>query len=381
MGVLLVEWQWQQQPERLERQRVGRGHGVEQRHDQRTRRRRDHRERRERDERRGRESLRQHGHRGWRNLHQHGRIERWDGGSGSGAGSGAGGASACPTCVVLATLPAGSAPFGIFVDASNVYWTNEGTGEVMQMRTDGSSPVTLASGQDHPHGVQAAGGLVYWTLYSPVGVIQQTPVGGGAITALGPAAAALEIAVGTNLIWWTNNPDDIQSIPIGGLPDGGTTTLLTGNLLSNGITFDAASVYWANEGDGYVNKADHDLDNQASLANGDVPWGVAVDATSIYWTESGSSPGVGKVMKASKVDGSGAVQLAGNLMTPQGIAIDGTAVYWAGTGDGTIRTVPLAGGAVTVLAAGQAMPVKVAVDATSVYWTNNAGDTVVKVAK
>jgi hypothetical protein len=295
--------------------------------------------------------------------------------------TGAGGSAACAACVVVATLPAGSAPYGLFADGTNVYWTNEGTGEVMQAATDGSNLLTLASGQDHPHAVQVSGGVVYWVLYSASGILQTTPVGGGPISDMGPAAAAVELAVGESLVFWTNNPDDIQSVPLTGLPDGGTPNLLTGNPLSNGVALDDTSIYWVNEQDGYVKKADYDLSNETPLANGDVPWGVAVDATHIYWTESGSSPGAGKVMTASKVDGSDSVQLAGSLMDPQGIAVDDTSVYWAGTGDGTINKVPLAGGPITVLAQGQSMPIKVAVDATYVYWTNNAGDTIVKVAK
>src|SRR5262249_12710761 len=62
------------------------------------------------------------------------------GGATTGAG-GAGGAPACAACEIVATLPAGSAPYGLFVDDVNVYWTNAGTGEVMQAKTDGTSPL------------------------------------------------------------------------------------------------------------------------------------------------------------------------------------------------------------------------------------------------
>jgi hypothetical protein len=249
------------------------------------------------------------------------------------------------------------------------------------------------------------GGLVYWSTYSLAGVIRKAPIGGGTITDVASTVGVNELAVGAADIWWTHDPDDIESVPVGGLPDGGTSKLLTGNPLSNGITSDASSVYWVNRGDGYVRKSDFDLSNDTPLANGDVPWGIAVDATSVYWTEAGSTPKKGKVMKASKADGSGGVTIAMTQETPQGIAVDATHVYWANRADdvcladadcasnlcdpsrkrcmgqGTINKAPLAGGAVTVLAHGQLTPIKLAVDATHVYWTNLDGDTVVKIAK
>src|SRR5262249_1590552 len=103
------------------------------------------------------------------------------GASASSSSSGAGGAATCAACVTIAKLPAGSKPYGIFVDDMNVYWTNFGTGEVMQAKLDGSSKVTLTTGEKAPVAVQADGGLVYWVSYSEVGVLRAAPVGGGAV--------------------------------------------------------------------------------------------------------------------------------------------------------------------------------------------------------
>jgi Domain of unknown function (DUF5050) len=298
----------------------------------------------------------------------------------TGAG-GTGGMPLCAGCTTVATLTPGSKPFAIQVDATNVYWTNIGTNEVMQIKTDGTGQKTLATMQNTPFALQLAGGSVYWVSYSATGVMRKVPIGGGAVTDLIDAPASRDLVVGTNYIWWAREPDDIQRVPIGGIVgDAAAPDLLTNNPLSNGIASDGTSVFWVTRQDGYVKKSDPDFGNETPLATGDVPWDIAVDATTVYWTEQGSAPASGKVMKVQK-DGTGTTTLAMGQQDPQGMAIDATAVYWANKTDGTICKVPLAGGTVTVLAKDQMDPENVAVDATSVYWTNTKGDTIVKVAK
>lgn len=300
----------------------------------------------------------------------------------SASAGGSGGMGPCAGCDTVASLPLGSAPYGLAVDAENVYWTNSGTHEVMQAKPDGSSPKALATMQNTPFAVHVANGFVYWISYSVDGVMRKTPIGGGAISDLIAAPASRDFAVGTTHIWWAREPDDIQRIPISGLePDAGEADILTNNPLSNSIVADATSVYWVNRQDGYIKRSDPDFSNETPLASGDIPWHVEVDGTRIYWSEQGSSPGTGKVMSASKIDGSGSTVIAMNQAGPQGLAVDATSVYWANKEDGTIHKAPLGGGASTVLAQGQLAPANVVVDAKYVYWTDPKADLVVRVAK
>jgi hypothetical protein len=295
--------------------------------------------------------------------------------------SGAGGAASCSACVTLLSLEPGSQPLGLFVDEQHLYWTQFGTGQVMQAALDGSGAVTIASGEQSPVAVQAAGGFVYWVSYAATGVARRAPIGGGTVADLAPAAGARELFVGDEHVWWTGEPDDLWRAPIAGLPQGKEPDLLSNNGLPNGLAVDAHSLYWVNRLDGAIKKADHVFGGEMVLATGDVPWDVAVDETSIYWTEQGSDQGTGAVRKASKLDGSSAVLLASEGSGPRGLAIDAKSVYWANKEDGTIKAVPLGGGPVTVIAAGQDQPANVVVDADFVYWTNFRGDTIVKIAK
>ena len=303
------------------------------------------------------------------------------GAGGVGGEGGMGGADPCAACTTIASFDAGSEPTGLFVDDANVFVTLLGTGEVIQMEKDGTGEVTLTSGEDSPIAVFARDGLVYWASYSIEGVLRSAPVGGGAVTDLVVAPAAREIYVTPDFILWTREPDDVQQIPITGSPDGMTALLLSGNLLTQGLTADDEAIYWVNRQDGNVKRGAFDLTGETPLAIGDVPWDVAVDDTSIYWTESGAAPMSGKVVMADKTDGSGAVVLSADEARPVGIAIDESHVYWANEEDGSVKAVPIGGGAVKIVMGGLSKPANVAVDATSVYVTDAGGDAVIKAPK
>jgi hypothetical protein len=299
--------------------------------------------------------------------------------SGGETSSGAGGAGDCAGCETVAALPPSSAPRGLFVDEAFVYWTNTGTGEVMQAKLDGSDPLTLAKDQGVPYAVKARDGFVYWISYSVDGVLRKAPVGGGAVVDVVPAPAAVDLAVGASFIWWTREPDDVQRVPITGLGDAGEPDILSMNPLAGAMTADAAGIYWANRQDGYVKRADLDLANETPIANGDNPSGIAVDEVSVYWTERGS----GKVMKTAKAGGGSPVTIAKAQAGPRGIAVDEASVYWANADDGTIHRASIKGDGAgdAVIARGQREPVNVAASGSFVYWTNKGGDTVMRAPK
>jgi hypothetical protein len=114
-------------------------------------------------------------------------------------------------------------PVGIAVDATSVYWTNGGEvsssdggpnrppGAVMKVGLGGGTPTMLASEQSMPNGIAVDATNVYWTNQGTVlshltdGTVMKVPLGGGALTTLASGQhAPLGIAVDSTSIYWTN---------------------------------------------------------------------------------------------------------------------------------------------------------------------------------
>jgi len=292
-------------------------------------------------------------------------------------------------------------PFAIAVDATNVYWTNSGSGvsdgAVMRCAITGcnNSPTTLASGQSFPQGIAVDATSVYWVVFGSGlsnGTVMSVPVGGGTPVTLasgqsqplGIAALPLPLVPGMTAtsVYWTNTAQNtttgtVMKLALG---SGTTTTLASAQNFPYAIAMDATSVYWTDYGgppsyiDGAVMKMPLGGGAVTTLASGqNIPYRIAVDATSVYWTDESS----GTVMKVPLAGGT-PVTLAAGQNGPEGIAVDNTSVYWTNPGGQTLMKVPLGGGAPTTIATGTGTSA-IAVDATNVYWTTF--DTVMKIAK
>ncbi|HEX8793148.1 MAG TPA: hypothetical protein VF765_19525 [Polyangiaceae bacterium] len=103
------------------------------------------------------------------------------------------------------------------------------------------------------------------------------------------------------------------------------------------------------------------------LSSGFVPPGrLAIDANNAYWTNGDGS------IRSVPLAGGTTATLATGLTQPMGIAVDTQNVY-AASQDGRVVSTPLSGGGtLTVLAQSQPTPYALAIDATNVYWSNVA---------
>jgi hypothetical protein len=278
------------------------------------------------------------------------------------------------------------------------------------------APVTLATGQPGPRSVALDATHVYWTNYEG-GTLAKVPKGGA------PAPTILvtgevnprDVLVDAVRLFWLSRSSDMRSSSIDGTSPGdfaymGGAARLTADpvafyavgdrpsmfrrlktagpatetLLPNGSTYTAIASDGANT---FVGSS------RGVLAGptGTVPTPFApnegaindlvADATTVYWiTASG---------RLAKLDADKMGQTPVLLTDKQNggirLALDAANVYWtaagAGAGDGKVRAIPKAGGAVTELAGGLNEPFGIAVDASGVYWANHGDGTLMKVTR
>ncbi len=276
--------------------------------------------------------------------------------------------SAPPTPVVFASGQ--SDPTYIATDGTNVYWTDLGSGTVMQEPVGGGPITMLASGQASPSGIAVSGGYVYWVDTSG-GTVNKVPVGGGTITMLASGQSLpTDVATDGVNVYWTNNggsSNNVNQEPVGG----GPIINLANNSSAFGIATDGSNVYW----DQYANPSGiysvpiggGPITTIASNQN--YPQGIATDGTNVYWVDYYGSNIVNQV----SVRGGSVISLApSEIESGTGIAVDGSNVYWTqgGCRPCDVKEVPIGGGPVTILASGESNPFQIAVDNSNIYWTS-----------
>lgn len=226
---------------------------------------------------------------------------------------------ACVEGRCLITLASGQRrPYSVAVDATHVYWTNQGDGTVMKCALTGCDdhPTTLATGQNNPYGVAVDATHVYWVTY-----------GGGTV---------MKCA--------TRGCDDRP------------TTLASKQSIPRSIAVDGTHVYWTNGGS------------------------VAVGAVGAFWTNDHGGPD-GTVMKCALAGcGTSPSPLASGLRGPGGCAIDDTSIYWTNWSGHSVMKCALSGcnGAPVMLSSKLRLPLggDVAVDTSSIYFAS--GDKIMR---
>lgn len=254
-----------------------------------------------------------------------------------------------------------------------VYWTN-GNRAVASSSVTGGGATTLVT-TDEPIGIAIDDQNLYWSTFGSnvnhLGTVAKMSLAGGATTVLASGLATVgPIAVDANNVYWTDMVGGVSSVPIAG---GAVSVLVPPQ---------------------YAIPPNTILD--------DSPPDIAVDGSAVYWTSTPldhSAPTVNRLLLGGgPIDTITNVTVLATLTSqPAGLTIDASRVYWVEDGPadpsqglgspityscGTLRSVPIAGGAANVLETGLSLPYGPIVDDTHAYVTSGAfGGELLQVAK
>src|SRR5581483_1144114 len=169
-----------------------------------------------------------------------------------------GGACVASVCQGVAVDTMQVSPWGVAVDANNVYWTDINTGStdgtVMQQAKSGGAATALAQMQWAPHDLLVNATGLYWENYSAGEIWKIAPLGATAVNVTTEPAQMVSFTVdGTNAYFVEKGSSVVRKAPLaGGAASSTPLTTPTAGRSPGSLIADGRFVYWVNTVDGSI---------------------------------------------------------------------------------------------------------------------------------
>jgi hypothetical protein len=240
-------------------------------------------------------------------------------------------------------------PYGMVIDATNVYFAEQPTSDVKQVAKGGGTVTAFASvpTNSYPWGLAILGNHLFVEENGTISTVELTVPGGTGPTTILAAGNPFAVYAAGSYVFWTNSTVSTSAIYRGavGSANSGAVYWSLGSVSPGAIFADTTNVYWTDSNNN-VSKCPANICTSSTTLAPSQPGvyaygGLAVDSSQmVYWA--GYQNSTGAFVRRCPAAGCSAPfevsSYSSISMNYQlgGIAVDATYVYWSVWDNGTV---------------------------------------------